>query len=76
MKLIAFRPTKQEDEAFEKALQMLDIDRSELAREAFRQGYAPAFKAIADRKKREAAAQLRMLERAKGFEPSTLTLAT
>ena len=80
MKIISFRPQNDEAEAFEKGLDILGLKerngRSELARAAFRAGYAIAIKQLAEKKKKEATAQLKLLERAKGFEPSTLTLAT
>ena len=75
IKLITFRPKADEDEAFEKGLEMLGVDRTELARESFRKGFAIAVKKIASRQKENAVKRLMALERAKGFEPSTFTLA-
>ena len=72
---IAFRLQGDEISDFAECIKVLGCDRAEFARRAFRKGFGAAFKEISEEQKVEVKNRLKELERAKGFEPSTFTLA-
>ena len=63
-------------EYFDKQIELLEVTDSELARRAFALGLVQACKELQKEKAAEARQLLKKMERAKGFEPSTFTLAT
>jgi hypothetical protein len=64
-KVIGFRADVELLEKFQKALSILGINQSELAREAFVVGLGPAVQNIADRQRLEAVQTLKRLKIAK-----------
>ena len=72
--VVSFRLAGADLATFLKSLDMLKVSRSALGREAFREGFHLAIQKIIEKRKHESE-RLQKLERAKGFEPSTFTLA-
>ena len=76
--VIMFRTRNSDTEMakyFAQQVEFLGVSDSELARRAFALGLVQACKELQKERAEEARAMLKKMERAKGFEPSTFTLA-